>query len=122
AIALLEEERFESTEADTAGDDDSTASMLGMVLEPLTPDSRRRFDISSDVSGALVSEVDGASSAAERGVRPGDVIIEVAQQKVSSPSQASEEIESARDNGRASVLLMLSRAGELRFVAVEFDN
>nr|MBX2854429.1 Do family serine endopeptidase [Paracoccaceae bacterium] len=47
AIALLEEERFESTEADTAGDDDSTASMLGMVLEPLTPDSRRRFDISS---------------------------------------------------------------------------
>ena len=121
-IALLEEERFDSTEISEAGDDETSASMLGMVLEPLTPDARRKFDIGPDVDGALVAEVDGASSAAERGVRPGDVIIEVAQQKVSSPSQASEEIEQARDNGRRSVLLMLSREGELRFVAVEFDN
>ena len=121
-IALLEEERFERASFEAGVDDDSSASMLGMVLEPLTADARRRFDIGPDVDGALVAEVDGASSAAERGVRPGDVIIEVAQQKVSSPAEASEEIESARDNGRRSVLLMLSRDGELRFVAVEFDN
>ena len=123
-IALLEEERFGAGEAveSTVSDSGATATTLGMTIEPLSGSLRSQFNIPEDVDGVVVTEVDGASSAAERGVRPGDVIVEVAQQEVSSPSEASRMIEETEDAGRRSVLLMLNRGGELRFVAVDFPG
>lgn len=121
-ISLLEEQRFSGAEPASVTSDDAPAETLGMTLEPLTGPSRARFDVPESVSGALVTAVDGASSAAERGVRPGDVIVEVAQQPVASPAQAEAQINETEESGRRSVLLMLNRAGELRFVAVDFPR
>ena len=122
-IALLEEERFAEGEAEESQvSDEGVTTTLGMTIEPLSNAVREQFGVPDDVRGVLITEVDPASSAAERGVRPGDVIMEVAQSEVSSPSEARDRIEETEESGRRSVLLMLNRGGDLRFVAVDFEN
>jgi serine protease Do len=92
---------------------------LGMMLSTLTPETRKRFQLADDVVGVLVLEVAGAGAAAEKGIRPGDVIVEVQQDVVSNPGEVVERVEKLKEAKRRSVLLLLrQRAGELRFVAV----
>ncbi len=70
----------------------------------------------------MVTEVDEASAAAEKGIRAGDVIVEVAQEEVATPRDVVEKVHSVKKNERKSVLLLLQRAGDLRFVAVRIDE
>ena len=59
------------------------------------------------------------SPAAQKNVKPGDVIVEVTQEKVTQPQDVKDRLLAVKRSGRRSVLLLLSDAkGELRFVAV----
>ena len=67
----------------------------------------------------IVLEVDPASPAAERHVKAGDVVVEVAQEAVTSIEDIAKGIERVRTAGRNAVLLRLEDAkGDMRFVAV----
>jgi serine protease Do len=67
----------------------------------------------------IVTEVDPASPAAQKDVKPGDVIVEVTQTKVRDPQEVMDRVTAVKKSGRKSVLLLLSDAkGGLRFVAV----
>ena len=72
--------------------------------------------------GVLIAKVEETSSAYERGLRVGDVLLEVQQDPVSTPEEAIERIDESRKQDRAAVLLMVSREGSPRFVAVEFTK
>ena len=50
------------------------------MLAPLTDELRAKHGIGKDMKGVIVLEVDPASPAAEKGVKVGDVIVEVAQE------------------------------------------
>jgi serine protease Do len=102
------------------GDSGSPAGRLGLTLGELTPAARERFGIPEEIQGAVVVSVDPASGAAEKGLRPGDVIVAVAQTKVASLEDAKREIERAKAAERGSVLLRVVRAGNASFVAVPF--
>ena len=93
-------------------------TVLGMKLTPITPEIRRQFEIGAASKGVAITEVAGDSAAAERGIRPGDVVVEVSQEEVKSPAEVSAKIEAVRKSGRKSVLLLVERGGELRFVAL----
>mgnify|MGYP003571043401 FL=1 len=95
---------------------------LGLALGELNANSRRRFNLTDDVDGVLVTSVDPAGPAAEKGIRPGDVIVEVAQEKVKSPSDVVEQVKAEQEKGRRSVLLLVSTAGDLRFIAVRIEE
>jgi len=49
------------------------------------------------------------------------VITEAGQQKVAQPGDLEDRIEEARDAGRKSLLLLVRRAGEPRFVALSVE-
>ena len=66
----------------------------------------------------MVTEVDEDGPAAEKGIRPGDVIVEVSQEEVVSPAKVGEKVKEAEKAGRKSVLLLLEGQGGLRFVAL----
>lgn len=123
-VALLDEQ----TLAARSGDEDPSAEMapesiIGLTLAELTAETRERYDIAADVEGVLITEVDPASSAYEKNLRSGDVLVEVAQESVTTPEEARARIETVRDAGdRRSVLLMVRRGEDIRFVAVEFNN
>jgi len=63
--------------------------------------------------------VDGSSDAAEKRLSPGEVIVEVAQEAVSSAADVKKRVEQLKKDGKKSVLLLVANAeGELRFVAL----
>src|SRR5690606_2315636 len=62
------------------------AESLGLTLTDLTPELRSQFGISEEVKGVLVTSVAKGSPAAEKQVQVGDVIVEVAQEPVTSPA------------------------------------
>ena len=93
-----------------------------MTIAELDDDARANFEISPDVSGVVVTQVDENSAAAERGIAAGEVITEIAQESVSTPQEVKDRIDALREQGRRNALLMLSsKTGELRFVTVRMD-
>jgi serine protease Do len=94
-------------------------SLIGLVLAPITDELRAKHGLNANIKGVVVIEVDPASPAAERNVKPGDVIVEVAQETVTSVDEVAAGIDKVRTAGRNAVLLRLEDAkGDLRFVAV----
>jgi serine protease Do len=99
----------------------ATVGALGMQLSVMTPELRERFQIPAASKGVVVTKVDDGSTAGERGLRVGDVIVEVAQQEVTQPAQVLEKVQEARRANRRSVLIMVERSGEQRFVGLPVE-
>lgn len=122
-VARLEnedDETSETSETEPAGPEKTV--VLGLGLSELNDDLRRRFGVSEETEGVLVTDVDPLSAAAEKGVRPGDVIVQVAQRAVSSPEDVEAIVLSEEKSGRNSVLLRLSAGGNIRFVALRLGG
>ncbi len=94
------------------------AEVLGMTLAPITPETRQRFQLPEKQKGVVVTDVVEGSVAQERGIRPGDVIVEVAQSEIAQPAQVQDKVKEQRAAGRRSVLIMVERGGEQRFVGL----
>jgi serine protease Do len=98
------------------------SSLMGLKLAPLTDELRQKHGLDKKVTGVLVTEIDSQSPAALKGVKAGDVIVEAAQEQVSSVDDILKSIDKVRKTGRKTVLLRLEDGkGDLRFVAVPFD-
>jgi serine protease Do len=96
-----------------------TIDTVGMTIAGLTDQLRQEFSVSDEVAGGVViTEVAPGSLAEEKGLAAGEVIVEVGQEAVGSPADVVRMIEEARDAGRKSVLLLVERGGDLRFVAL----
>jgi serine protease Do len=95
---------------------------LGLEIAPLTDELRRRYSIKDTVKGAVVTSVDPNSSAADKRLQPGDVIVEVGQQPVSTPADVARQLEVLKKDGKKSALLYVSNAqGDMRYVAISMD-
>ena len=99
---------------DNDGAPDGTATPLGvgtqamgLTLAPLTPELARRSNLPAGARGVIISAVDPSSDAAEKGLRPGFLIISVNQVAVTSPAQIAAAVEAARRANRRSVLLLV---------------
>ena len=94
-----------------------------MKLADITDDLRDEFSIDHNIDGVVVTEVEDGSAAAEKRFRPGDVIVEIAQERVDAATNVDARIEALKAEGRRSALFLLANtAGDLRFVAVRLDN
>lgn len=96
--------------------------VLGLTLSLLTGDMRSEMGLPDDMQGLLVMAVDESTEAFEKGLRPGDVITEAGQQKVTSLGDLNDRIDEAKEAGRKSLLLLVRRAGEPRFVALSLEG
>ncbi len=95
---------------------------LGLQLGTLDDKAKERFGLTGDPKGVLVTEVDPNGPAAEKGVRPGDLIVEINQEPVRNADDVAARIKAARDGGKKTVLLMLDQKGDTRFAAVRIDG
>jgi serine protease Do len=99
-----------------------TADVLGLSLSALTPELREQFGLGANAGGLAVTGVDENSEAFTKGIRPGDVITEAGQQTVSTVPELEARISEARDAGRKSLLLLVRREGDPRFVALSVEE
>jgi serine protease Do len=91
---------------------------LGIALAQLTPETRQQLNLPDNAKGVVVTDVQPGSPAADKGLQPGDVIVEADHKKVTDPSMVAEAVRAAADRGATTILLLVDRQGQDRFVAI----
>jgi serine protease Do len=105
--------------AGRAGGARDAGTMLGLSLKDLDPADRQALGLDSAADGAVVVRVEPGSAAAESGIEPGDVIVQVNQKHIDSASDVLDALAVSRADGR-SALVLLRRGDSQRFVALNF--
>jgi serine protease Do len=106
-----------STEPPTA-----TRQALGLNMSGMTDELRRRFSLKDDLKGVVITRVDPNSSASDKRIQAGEVIVEVNQEPVANPVDVTKKIDDLKAQGRKSALLLVANAqGEVRFVALSIE-
>jgi serine protease Do len=98
------------------------SARVGMSLEPLTPDVRGQLNLPSDASGVVVGEVTPGSPAEESGVQAGDVIVRVANNQVRTPEQVVNAIQTAQQQKKQAVALLVMRDGETSYLGLQLES
>ena len=100
-----------------AGSDQGTDrdALHGVAVADLDGQARRQFDVPSKISGAVITDLEPSSAAAEAGLKPGDVILEINRQPVKTAEDAVRLTEHPKD--RTTLLKVWSNGGT-RFVVV----
>ena len=93
----------------------------GIGLSELTDSLREEFSIDPEISGLIILSVDESSSAYENGLRVGDIITDVAQKPVNTVKGVEELVSGAKNEGRQSILLLVRREGQPRFIVLKFN-
>ena len=119
---LDDEQIARATTTPEAVEDTGKVPDLGLALGRITPELRERFGLAEKTDGVVITEVDSEGSAAEKGLKPGDVIVEVDQEEVDSPAQVAERVKKAKDEGYRVVTLLVFRQGDFQWVAVRIDK
>ena len=108
---------------DSETNDNAVKSAMGMDFATLGADTRARYQIKDTVkSGVVITRVDPMSNAAEKRLQPGEIIVEINQKAVSTPSDVQDALKGLKKDGKKSALLLVANAaGEVRFVPVTID-
>jgi serine protease Do len=128
-VTLGELEKFDEANlpADTPDDEpakpvERSFDELGLSLSTITPAIAEELGLDNDVEGVMITDVDSASAAAENGLREGDVITEIFQEKVLTPDAVEAKIKDARSRGLRSILLTVRSGDDQRFVGLRIDG
>lgn len=95
--------------------------VLGMTLGELDDMRRDDLGLPPTAEGLIVLDIDEDSEAFEKGIRAGDVVAEAGQESVNSIDALEARLEDAKDGGRKSVLLLVRRDDNPRFVALTLE-
>jgi serine protease Do len=98
------------------GGSSPAGSLDGLTLEDLNPALRHRFQVPPSVKSAVVvTDVDSGSPAAESGLRPGDVVLEVNRAPVADVGSFKVAYTKSKDRA----LLRILRDGRTLFLVVK---
>lgn len=103
----------------------ATVTTLGMTVSSLTDELRAKYKTDEKVKGAIVTEVAQDGSATEKGVEPGDVIMEAGGKAVEGAADVSSAVDAAEKAGKSSVLLLIvkgGKPGETRFIPLKIKK
>lgn len=118
------DESADDEEADNEEEasEEKQETVLDLSLTDLDDEAREELELEDDIQGVLVTSVDyNSGREGLRGLRRGDIIVEVTQQEVSSIDEVKEQIEDQREAGRSVVLLSIYRRGTYAHVPVKLD-
>ncbi len=106
--------RLERGEAPVKKDEKVELGQLGLKL---SPGGRRGPD-----EGVEIAEVDPSSDAAQKGLKPGDVILEVDRKSVSEPRDVVKRLKKVQDRGMKGVMLYVKSSNRKVIVSLKFDK
>ena len=95
---------------------------LGMKLLTINAETRTQLNLPEDLNGVAVLDVAETSDAFEKGIRAGDVIVEAGRTKVTDVNDISDIFENAISSGRKSILLLVQRGDNSRFVGLSLSK
>jgi serine protease Do len=99
-----------------------TEGLIGVEIAVLDDAARKSYGIAESVEGVVITRILPGSKAEDKGLKAGDVIVEVAQEFMKTPQQVAEKLTSIKGEGRRSGYLMIAdKEGNLRLVAVPLE-
>ena len=101
---------------------DGSGMLLGMTLAPVTDEAARRFGLAEGARGLIVVEVMADGPAAAAGIRPGDLVLEVARRPVASVQGMRDLVAAAREADVRALVIRVEREGVPLFLAVQLDE
>jgi Do/DeqQ family serine protease len=120
ALAELPDRERPESEEETSSTNGSTGnSKYGLTLQVLTAESAQRFGLDADDQGLLVTKVDPNGSAAEAGIRQGDVIQEVNRQAVRSVPDFSAAMQRS---GSRPALVLVKRRNQVTYLTLKANS
>lgn len=103
-------------------DSKAVRDALGVSVIPLDPEIARQLGMGSDVKGVVV-DIPGSGSAAQAGIRRGDVLVSVNYKPVTNTAQLAAAIAEAKKAGRSAVLVGVKRRGApTQYATVRIDD
>jgi serine protease Do len=108
-------DKLASLEQDSPSSGNQEMKGLGLTLSPANEVQGAGDD------GVAITEVDPRSEAAEKGLKAGDVILEVGGKAVTRPGQVVDGIRDAKDKGRKAVLMQVRSNRQSRFIALSLE-
>ena len=90
----------------------------GMTLSNVDREAAEEFGIDENIKGVVIVNVKQGSVADEKGLKKGDVIIQVNRVKISSTDELKKLNEEAKRAKKTSVLMLILRNGMRRFIGL----
>lgn len=115
------EEEVVAASADTSEGQEAPAiaeadiTELGMKVANVDDALRQRYNLAEGTEGVIVTEVAGDSYAAEKGVRPGDIIIEASHSSVSNVEDVTNAVKAALDDDKRTILMLIETSAGPRY-------
>ncbi|MFL2802334.1 MAG: Do family serine endopeptidase [Paracoccaceae bacterium] len=93
----------------------------GMSFTELNDEIRKRFDLPEDTFGVIIVGLNDNSPAAERGIKVGDIIQKVDQVDITTSNEILNLIEDAKKREKSSMLFLIKRGLNVRFIAIPIE-
>ncbi len=121
-LGRREDAEAEALPASVEAPEPVISEMLGLTLSEVTDELKQQFQLGDTVTGLVITAVDPLSDASEKGIIAGDIITEAGQQAVATVADFTARIDEATAAGRKSLLLLVRRGGDPRFVALSIET
>lgn len=93
---------------------------LGISVENINPETAERFNINADEQGVVITSVAPDSDAALKGVKAGNLLLQIDKKIILDKNDVSQHIQNALRENRRPILLQIKDGEILHFVAVKF--
>jgi serine protease Do len=101
----------QTDDSSSSGSASGAAPVIGLSVKAITPDVRKAFGLDDTSTGLVITDVAGNSDGAQKGLKPGDVIVLANNQPITSQSQFSGIVADLKKQSRPSILLLVRRDG-----------
>ncbi len=117
-LGTLPNEQVAAAETDNSGTDAGATALANFGLTLAPSDSVP----GAAAGGVVVTNVDPDGTAAQKGLKVGDVILEAGGKSVTTPGQVAGVLSDARKAGHKAILLRVKSGDETHFVALELGK
>ncbi|HEX3251374.1 MAG TPA: DegQ family serine endoprotease [Pyrinomonadaceae bacterium] len=119
ALAELPDRERPASDAEDTSTSDTGNTKFGLTVQPLTAETSSRYGLDADDQGLLVTRVDPSGSAADAGIRQGDLIQEVNRQTVKTVAEFSGAL---RQSGAKPALVLIKRRNNEIYLTLKANS
>jgi Do/DeqQ family serine protease len=120
ALTELPDRPREDTEQDTSTSTGPTGNTkFGLTVQPLTAETANRYNLDATDQGLLVTKIDPSGSAADAGIRQGDLILEVNRQPVKTVTEFSAALQ---QSGARPALVLVKRRDNVIYMTLKANS
>ena len=102
-------------------DKSDSSIMLGMKVEAINAEIRKKFNLDQSAMGVVVTRVNRGSPAQGGGIKVGDVIQRINKINIASAADLDKALNNIKKSGASSIVLLITRANSNIFLVIPLE-